>query len=109
MFGSESADTGPPRSASLTASWMLNCTVVFSETTLVPFINKTLPDHRFMQDNDPKHTSRRAQAFLEEKRINWWRTPPESPDLNPIEDLWHELKFYLETKVKPTNKEEQRP
>ena len=32
--------------------------------------------------------------------------PPESPDLNPIEDLWHELKFFLESKVKPRNKQE---
>ena len=31
---------------------------------------------------------------------------PESPDLNPIEDLWHELKYYLESKVKPTTKQE---
>ena len=76
------------------------------ETTLVPFIREKLPDHRFMQDNDPKHTSRRAQTFFEEHNINWWRTPPESPDLNPIEDLWHELKFFLESKVKPRNKQE---
>ena len=32
--------------------------------------------------------------------------PPESPDLNPIEDLRHELKFFLESKVKPHNKQE---
>ena len=76
------------------------------ETTLVPFIRERLPDHRFMQDNDPKHTSRRAQTFFEEHNINWWRTPPESPDLNPIEDLWHELKFFLESKVKPRTKQE---
>lgn len=43
---------------------------------------------------------------MEETGINWWRTPPESPDLNPIENLWHELKFYLETKVKPQTKQE---
>lgn len=30
-------------------------------------------------------------------------TPPESPDLNPIENLWHELKEYLRAKVKPRN------
>ena len=59
-----------------------------------------------MLDNDPKHTSRRARAFFEENDINWWRTPSESPDLNPIENLWHELKFYLESKVKPKNKQE---
>ncbi len=40
--------------------------------------------HRFMQDNDPKHTSRRAQQFFTENTVNWWRTPPESPDANPI-------------------------
>ena len=28
------------------------------ETMLVPFIREKLPDHQFMQDNDPKHTSR---------------------------------------------------
>ena len=32
--------------------------------------------------------------------------PPESPDLNPIEKLWDELKSYLETKVKPRSKQE---
>jgi len=43
---------------------------------------------------------------LEETGINCRRTPPESPDLNPIENVWHELKFYLETKVKPQTKQE---
>ena len=76
------------------------------ETMLVPFSREKLPNHRFMQDNDPKHTSRGAKAFFEEKNIKWWRIPPESPDLNPIEDLWHELKFFLESKVKPCNKQE---
>jgi len=75
------------------------------ETTLVPFIRNKLLDHRFMRDNDPKHTSRRTQAFFEGENINWWRTPPESTNLNPFENLWHELKFYLESKAKPPNKQ----
>jgi hypothetical protein len=33
--------------------------------------------------------------------INWWRTPAESPDLNPIECVWHELKNFIATEVKP--------
>ena len=31
---------------------------------------------------------------------------PESPDLNPIENLWHELKEYIRRSVKPRTKEE---
>ena len=75
-------------------SWMPSSTVKFYNY-LVPFIANVYPhDHRFMQDNDPKHTSRRAQEFMSDSGINWWHTPPESPDANPIENMWHELKVY---------------
>ena len=36
--------------------------------TLLSFIEKVLPDHRLFQDNDQKHTSRRAQKFMMKKR-----------------------------------------
>ena len=55
------------------------------ETTLLPFITQKFPlGHRFMQDNDPKNTSGLAQTFFESSNINWWKTAPESPDLNPV-------------------------
>ena len=44
--------------------------------------------------------------FIEDNGIQYWPTPAESPDMNPIENLWHELKHYLGVTVKPTNKEE---
>ena len=75
--------------------------------TLLPFVHEVYPDgHRFMQDNDPKHVSKLGQDFLAANNINWWRTPPESPDMNPIENLWHEMKEYLRREVKPKTKEE---
>ena len=66
--------------------------------TLLPFLREVYPaGHRLMQDNDPKHTSRRAKEFYEEEGINWWRTPPESPDM---ENLWNEMKEHLRRVVK---------
>ena len=59
-----------------------------------------------MQDNDPKHVSCKARIFFEANNINWWRTPPESPDLNRIESLWHELKEHLRARIKPHNFEQ---
>lgn len=41
---------------------------------LVPSINSLYPQRscRFMQDNDPKHTSKKAQEFFTRNNINWW-------------------------------------
>ena len=44
--------------------------------------------------------------FVQDSNINYWPTPAESPDMNPIELLWHELKTFLRRVVKPTNKDE---
>lgn len=75
--------------------------------TLLPFISEVYPtNHRFMADNDPKHTSNEAKDFLKANHVNWWRTPAESPDCNPIENLWHELKEYNRRVIKPKNKDE---
>ena len=75
--------------------------------TLLPFIDEKFPGlHRLMQDNDPKHSSSAAQEFYGIVGINWWRTPPESPDINPIENVWHELKEFSRREVKPTSKSE---
>ena len=71
---------------------------------LVPFIQERFPDgHRLHQDNDPKHSSKYMEEFLRQRGVNWWYTPPESPDLNPIEFVWGSLKQYLRSYYKPKN------
>ena len=72
---------------------------------LIPFLAETGPTTRFMQDNDPKHVSRSTRQWLIDHQVNWFPTPPESPDLNPIELVWHELKSNIR-RTKPANKAE---
>ena len=76
---------------------------------LLPFLAVKYPPlstHHFIQDNDPKYVSRMAQEFYSSTGINWWKTPLESPDMNPIENLWHEMKKFLRREIKPTTKDQ---
>ena len=62
----------------------------------------------FQQDGDTKHTSKYTKKWLADNKIKYiedW--PANSPDLNPIEHLWHHVKLKLDAyNTKPKNMDE---
>ena len=69
-----------------------------------------LPLHKkkkyiFQQDNAPCHTSFKLLSFFSKHKIEVMYWPPNSPDLNPIENIWNLTKNQVR-KNHYNNKEE---
>jgi hypothetical protein len=63
-------------------------------------------NYLFQQDNDPKHTAGVVQNYIRQSGIplldNW---PAQSPDLNPIGNLWAILDLKLQSRKPNTEAE----
>lgn len=59
--------------------------VALNNEYLIPFIRANFPTyHRLQMDNAPSHMNGTVDNYFLENRINYIRTPAQSPDLNPI-------------------------
>jgi transposase len=68
--------------------------IAMLEDKLIFWMNHHKAKH-FLQDGAPCHTSKKVMAFLKEKKISVMDWPGNSPDLNPIENLWSIIKGKL--------------
>ena len=56
----------------------------------------------FQMDNDPEHTNKVVAKWLKNNKVKELEWPSQSPDFNPIEDFWAELKERVRAR-RPTN------
>jgi hypothetical protein len=67
------------------------------EDHLLPFMQIHQCTH-FLQDGAPCHASKKTMAFLAQQPFIVMDWPGNSPDLNPIENLWNIMKEGLKSK-----------
>lgn len=69
---------------------------------LLPSVAEVLPaggPHRWLiHDNDTRHKVHQVRMVLHGASIEALPFPPYSPDLNPIENLWHDVQKRMEGK-----------
>lgn len=75
------------------------------KNTMEPFSFESMPvNWIFMHDNDPKHASNIVKDWLLDEQIDVLTWPAQSPDLNPIEHLWNDVKVKIgQKKFKNSN------
>ena len=61
-------------------------------------------DFIFQQDNAPCHKAKHTMKFFSENQIKVLEWPAQSPDLNPIENIWGYIKRKLKNKKFSTKK-----
>ncbi|KAK6035912.1 hypothetical protein COOONC_26583 [Cooperia oncophora] len=71
----------------------LFCCIINCSFSILKFL--TLGFCRLVQDNAPPHKSRYTRDKLERWEVETVAWPPESPDLNPIELVWGNMKVCI--------------
>src|SRR5215216_3596249 len=70
--------------------------VNYAIPTVKSHTKKTKKKFLFQEDNAPVHTVKVARSFLISSKVEVLPWPAQSPDINPIENLWS----YIEVKIR---------
>ena len=92
---------GVVASMSIAAATTTAVFLAFVEQALIPAL-RGRPETVVVMDNRGAHKAERVRNALEEAKIAYRYLPSYSPDLNPIEPCWSELKSGLRAKAART-------
>ena len=88
---------------------MMNATkyAAVLETRLLASARSLFPSEYwiFQDDNAPCHQAKLVKRWMQSHGVAQMNWPTQSPDLNPIENLWHRINVII-AKNKPSNKRE---
>lgn len=71
----------------------------FLKAKALPAIKKVYPTgFLFQQDNAPPHRAKYTETFLKKNGVRVMDWPPQSPDLNPIEQVWQWMAIQVQYK-----------
>ena len=88
---------------------MMNATkyAAVLETKLLASARSLFPDEYwiFQDDNAPCHRAKLVKRWIQSHKVAQINWPAQSPDLNPIENLWRRINVII-AKNKPSNKRE---
>ena len=111
MAQREASWCGPPSVLMVKVAYFVSSRRYINEALqpgLLPFFNEHNRPMSFMQDNATAHRAIETRNWLNAKNVQvFYPWPANSPDMNPIENLWSQMERALQGRPNPPVNEAQ--